>query len=299
MKAINPVALTTAMLVAASVPENDHAEWSATTTYAQGALVMRASVHQVFESVAGGNVGHDPATDTTGAWISVGPTNRWAMFDQAVGSYTTGTGSITTTLAPGAIGALAVLDTDAETVRVQMTTGGTTLYDRTLATNRSGGVIEDWYDYFIAPIGKVMTLSFLDLPLYGAAQIVVTITGADPNGPVKVGTLLVGSAIDLGLLEAEPTVSILDFSKKNTDDFGVTTVVQRSWSKQMQVKSLIDTGAADGIQRTLAALRALPVLWLAEDGFDALAVYGFYKDFSINLSTETISYVSLTVEGLI
>ena len=299
MKAINPVTVITGMLAASSVPEADYPEWSATATYAQGQRCIRAARHRVFESVpAAGNTGHDPATDSSN-WLDVGPTGRWAMFDRVVGTYTTGTGSISVTLAPGAVGALAVLDTNAETVRVKMTSGSSSLYDRTLATNKSGGVIEDWYDYFTAPIGKVTTLTFLDLPLFGAAQIVVTLTGPDPNGPVNVGTLLVGSAIDLGLLEAEPTVSILDFSQKSTDAFGATSVVERAWSKQMQVKALVDSGAVDGIQRTVAGLRARPVLWLAEDGFDALAIYGFYKDFSINLATETISYVSLTVEGLI
>ena len=299
MKAINPVVLTTAMLAASSAPETDYPEWSATATYARGQRCIRAALHRVFESVlATGNTGHDPATDSSN-WLDVGPTSRWAMFDQVVGTYTTGTGSISVTLAPGAVGALAVLDTNAETVRVQMSVGGTMLYDRIQATNKSGGVIADWYSYFTAPIGKVSTLTFLDLPLVANGQIVVTLTGPDPQGPVTVGTLLVGSAIDLGLMEAEPTVSILDFSKKVTDDFGATSVVERAWSKQMQVKSLVDTAAVDGIQRTAASLRARPVLWIAEEGFDALAIYGFYKDFSINLATDTISYVSLTVEGLI
>lgn len=298
MIVLPPVALTTAMLVASSVPENDYAEWSSGHTYAQGERCIRAATHRIYESVAGGNLNHDPATDTTGAWINAGPTNAWAMFDQAVGTLTTANGSVTVTLAPGAVGMLAVLDTDAETVEVVVAAGGSTLYDVTQATNKSGGVIADWYDYFTAPIGKVSTLTFDGLPLYANAQITVTFTGADPNLPVNVGTLMVGTAVDLGLLEAEPTVSILDFSTKTTDTFGVTSVVPRAWSKQMQVKSRIDTGAVDGVQRALADVRAVPALWVAEEGYDALAVYGFYKDFSINLSDESSSYVSLTVEGL-
>jgi hypothetical protein len=293
-----PVALATAMLVQSSVAENDYAEWSATKTYAKGDRCIRGAVHRIFESAAAGNTGHDPATDTTGAWINIGPTNAWAMFDEAVGTATTAPGSITVTLAPGAVGMLAVLDTNAETVRVVVATGGASLYDMTQATNKSGGVIADWYDYFTAPIGKVSTLIFDSLPLYANAQITVTLTGPDPKLPVNVGTLMVGSPVDLGLLEAEPTVSILDFSTKTTDNFGVTSVVQRPFSKQMQVKSLIDTAAVDGVQRAVAGLRARPALWIAEEGFDALAIYGFFKDFSINLSTETVSYVSLTVEGL-
>ena len=102
MKVISPVALTTAMLTADSLPENDYPEWAAGTTYAAGQMVIRASTHRIYQSVKAGNVGHDPATRVDDTWwTDQGPTNRWAMFDQAVGTYTVGTGSITLTLAPG------------------------------------------------------------------------------------------------------------------------------------------------------------------------------------------------------
>ena len=63
----------------------------------------------------------------------------------------------------------------------------------------------------------------------------------------------------------------------------------------------------DGIQRSLAAVRALPCLWIGEEGYDSLAVYGFYKDFSTELTIGKdpdtgaggTSYVTLTIEGLI
>lgn len=300
MKVVSPVAIATAMLAQSSVAETDYPEWQAGTTYAAGQRCIRVATHRCYESVQAANTGHDPATRPDDTWwIDVGPTNRWAMFDQAVGSSTTGTGTVEVTLAPGSVGALAVLDTNADLVRVRVTVAGTQIYDRTLSTNVSGGVIADWYAYFFAPIGKVMTLTFLDLPSYADAQITVTATGPDPNGPVGIGTLLVGTVTELGLTEANPSVGILDFSVKSTDAYGITTVVERAWSKQMQLKALIDTAAVDGIQRTLAGLRARPALYLGEEGFDSLAVYGFFKAFSIDLALETVSYVSLTVEGLI
>jgi hypothetical protein len=274
-------------------------------TYAVGARVQDAALHRVLESVQAGNTGH--ALTDASWWLDVGPTNRWAMFDQAVGTRTTGAGTIDVTLAPGSVNALAISDTDAEQVRVRVSVGGTVIYDRFATTNVSGGVIADWYAYFTAPLGKLTTLLFLDLPLYPNAQIEVAIYGADPNGPVSAGTLMVGTLIDLGSTETAPTVGITDYSKKTTDDFGVTTIVQRSWAKKAQLKALVATDAVDGIQRSLASVRALPCLWIGEGGYDCLAIYGFFNDFSIELTvgmdSDTrsggTSYVTLTIEGLI
>src|SRR3546814_3198817 len=44
---------------------------------------------------------------------------------------------------------------------------------------------------------------------------------------------------------------------------------------------------------------ALPIssLWIADEGTDSLTLYGFFKDFSIEVG-ETVSTLSLSVEGL-
>jgi hypothetical protein len=160
-------------------------------------------------------------------------------------------------------------------------------------------VIGDWYVYFTTEPGKLNSLVIYDLPSYASASVRVIISGDNPAGPVAVGTLLVGKAVDLGLTEAGPSIGITDFSRKETDQFGVTTIVERSWAKKMTVRSMIETGAVDGIQRTVAALRAQPALWIGEEGFDSLTVYGFFKDFSVGLALEQISYCSLSIEGLI
>src|SRR3546814_4849622 len=66
------------------------------------------------------NAGNDPAGAGASSWIDIAPTNRWAMFDQALGSVTTDTSVITVTIAPAAdIDAVALLDIDALAVRVE------------------------------------------------------------------------------------------------------------------------------------------------------------------------------------
>lgn len=297
MKVISPTPVTTALLGNSTVPENDYAEWDATKTYGVGDRCIKAATHRIYQSAAANNKGNDPAVSTS--WTDQGPTNRWAMFDQVVGTSTTATGSFTVTLAPGLVGALAVLDTNADSIEVQVSIGGVTIYDEKQYTSKSGGIIADWYAYFFARIGRLRTIVFGDLPLSPSAQITVTITGPDPQGAVRVGTLLVGNAIDLGSTEAGGTLSMTDYSTKTKDTFGNITVVPRAFAKKNQLRTLINNDAVDGIFDSLTDLRATPALWLGEDGYDALAVYGFFNDWQIELALANISYVSITVESLI
>ena len=276
-----------------------YAAWASGTTYAQNAIVISPTTHRRYQSVIASNVGHDPtAAGSSAYWTDIGPTNRWAMFDQGVGSKSQETGTIVVTLAPGQVDSLVVLDTDAELVNVTMTVSSSTVYNVTQSTNVGGNAITDWFLYFFEPIGKRNTVTFLDLPPYPSGVITVTFTGADPAGAVSVGTLIVGNALNIGSTEVGASVGIRDYSKKETDDFGVTTVVERAWSKRMELRCMLDTANVDTIQRELAKVRAIPCIWIGEDGFDSLTIYGFFADFSLDLAFPNISYCSLTIEGL-
>ena len=268
LRLLRPIDVTSANLTTSSVAETDHAEWSVGTSYALGARVIRAASHRIYESLVAGNIGNNPIT-AADKWLDTGPTNRWAMFDQAVGTVTSAAGSIAVTIAIGSVDAVALLDVVAATVRVRA--GG---YDRTLAV--SGG-----------------TVSFLDLD--GASgPVIVTISGP---GTVSAGTLLVGDLIDLGVTEASPTAGITDFSRKTIDDFGAVTIVQRAWVKRMTAAALIRTDAIDAVASAVAAARARPCLWIGQAAMDTLTIYGFFKDFSIEAG-ETLSKLSLSIEGL-
>ena len=267
LQLVQPITITTANLIASSVPDADAAEWSAQATYARGARVMKAATHRIYEAAIGANAGNDPA-GTSGKWIDVGPTNQWAMFDQALGSLTSAANSIAVTLDAPGIQAVALLDVTAATVRLQAVG-----YDRTVS----------------ATAGSV---TFLDLPA-GTTRVTVTIAGS----AVSVGTLLIGKLVGLGVTEASPTSGITDYSRKDVDQFGAVTIVERAWSKRMAAKSLIDTAAIDVVDNRIAAVRATPALWIGLDGIDSLTVYGFFKEFSIEVG-ETTSKLSLSIEGL-
>lgn len=268
LQLIQPITVTDAVLASSTVPENDAVEWSSMATYALGARVMRATTHRLYENLKAGNVGNDPA-GVSGQWLDVGPTNRWAMFDEALGTSTASVNSIQVVLNADAANAVALLDVVATSVRVRATG-----YDRT--TDAGAGAI-----------------TFLDLPA-NAGTVTVTIAG---TGPVSVGTLLIGRVTTLGLTEASPTAGITDFSRKDVDQFGEVTIVERAWAKRMTARALIRTDAVDMVANRITAVRAQPSLWIGQTGLDSLTVYGFFKDFSIELG-DTVSKLSLSIEGL-
>ncbi|WP_313534403.1 hypothetical protein [Sphingomonas sp.] len=274
MKLVRPLSIS---LAASSVPEADYPAWDAGTTYALGARVIVAALHRVFESVAGGNVGHAPALGGNSFWLDAGPTNRWAMFDRAAGPATRSAAPIAVTLAlPDAVDAIGLVDLQAASVRVQVTAGGEILLDTTRAAPAACEV-------------------FLALPASTARSAIITI--APTGGAAVIGKLITGAALELGTLADAPTVGLTDFSRRETDQFGITTIAERDWTKRIEAKCRIDDAAVDGIQRQLAAVRATAALWIGEGDFPSLIAYGIFRDFSQVISLQGISTCSLTIEG--
>lgn len=293
MKIITPVVITDAKLVSSSIPETDHPAWNAATAYAEGDRVILTSTHSIYQRLVAGTTAGSPDVDPAN-WQRVGPTNRWAMFDRAVGSLSTATGSMTVTLAPGMVRGFALVDVNASTAVITMTAGVETVYSRTVDL-RDGTNIIDWESYFFGDFLRRKTLILTDLPPYGEAQVTVTISG---GGTVSVGTVVVGSLFDLGISTHGMSLGIVDYSVKSTDAFGVTSVVERAWAKRMTVPVVLDTFKVDEVHRRLASIRAVPVIWIGGDQLDQSVIYGFFKDWSIDVAYAAISYCSLTVEGL-
>ena len=69
-----------------------------------------------------------------------------------------------------------------------------------------------------------------------------------------------GDEIELGTAEATPTVGLIDYSRRETDQFGVTTVVKRDFARRLSVRMALpfeDAAAhARAVARETAANRS-------------------------------------------
>lgn len=226
MKLIRPTSLTDGMLTSSTALENDHPVWASGTAYAVGARVILTATHRRYEALVA-STGVNPTSDPT-KWLDLGPTNRWAMFDDRVGTATTRSGSLQVVLSPGATDGVALIDTDAESATVSLTVSGTQLYSKTQSFNVGGTAIDNWFSWFFEPVGRKSSLLFLDVPVYEAGIITVTITRDNPADLVSCGALLFGRQFTIGETEHGADIGIIDYSRKETDQFGVTSVVERA-----------------------------------------------------------------------
>lgn len=293
MKVITPITITDAMLVSSSIAETDYPAWVAVTAYTAGDRVIRVATHCIYERLVSGTTATAPESDSVN-WVKVSPTNRWRMFDRATGTVSSGTSSVSVVIAPGMVRGLALLDITGTSVTVTMTNGPDTVYSRTVSLNTGYGVTS-WDTYFFSDIVFKRTVVLTDIPPYAGGQITITVNG---TGTVSVGTVAVGSLLDIGGTKYGVSLGIIDYSVKSTDAFGTTTITERAYAKRTTVPVVVRASDVDEMARRLALLRATPAVWIGAANYDQSVIYGFAKDWSINIQYAAFSDCSVTIEGL-
>jgi len=297
MKVIRPTEIVEAMLESSTVAEPDAGEvaWSSVTAYTVGQQVVRTTTHRKYERLVAGTTATAPESDTTN-WLDVGPTNRWAMFDDQTSTVTSDTGPLEVTLAPGTINSVAALDVVGADITVTVTDGasGPTVYEQTITLDDA--VITDWYQYVWEPFAQRTEAIFSGIPNYADCRVIVSITGSTAS----CGTLIVGVPFDLGNVEGEPKIGIIDYSRKETDDFGVTTFVQRAYKKTLECRMVMPRAQLAAAYKVISGLRATPCVWVTSEdpALSPLIVYGFFTDFSITVAYVSHVLCSLEIEGL-
>ncbi len=306
MKIIRPTTITTAMLTASNVSEDDYQVWLVGTSFTEGdKCIVIGTTHKIYEALVNVTGGDSPEVDVTNdvpKWLEISATNRWKAFDEKVGSQTSQATTITFEITPGEIiDSLAFLNMDCVTIQVVSTDpvegevyNETIDMLSTIVTGSSG--IYDWYTYFFSSSYKVTDAVILDLPPYMDTVLSITITYT--GGTVKCGGIVMGIHTDLGSTQYSPSIGIHDYSIKEVDAFGVWSVTERAFSKKLECEILVESVSISDVQNILASYRSTLIVWIAVDDSPALIVYGFYKDFSILISYPTFAICSLDIEGL-
>jgi len=306
---VRPLTITDSILdvsgspPATNVPENDHPVWSAGTTYAAGDRVILTSTHRIYESLLSGNTGNDPTLLSSPIyWIEVGPTNRWAVFDASVSTQTRQANNITYRLIPGqAVNSVAVLNiTEASQLTIRMISPATgspgIVYERVVdltALPLAPGWWEWFYGQKIIPTQSIL----LDLPSYTDAELEIELIG---TSNLAVGVILTGQQQAFGLgIKYGARVGIQDYSRKETNAFGETILVQRAFAKRANFELFLNKEEVDSMQSALSTIRATPVLWVGSNEYESTTLFGFYKNFDILISYPNHSDCELEIEGLV
>ena len=304
---IIPKKIDDSNFVSSSLSEVDYPNWDQSPnpqlSYNVGdRCIVTTGYHKIYEAIqpvtSTPNTTTPPHTLTT-HWVEVGPTNRWAAFDTSGGTYSYSSGAnIVFSFTMDRATSIALVELTARSVRIQATAPGyPNYYDQTYNLG-DRAVINNWYDYFTADSFLATELIITDIPAIPATTFTITI---ENNGnPLQVGNLIVGTNIELGNTKYGAKIGIIDYSKKEVNEFGKATIVKRTFSKKMDVTLDVDNGIVDSVAARLNYLRSTPCLWVGANGaFESLTVYGFYRDYSVEIAYPTHSICSLQIEGLV
>jgi len=300
----NAEAVLTSSNVPATAAGED--EWDSAVEYSTGDIVsVLGDVQRRYESLVDQNIDNFPP-DSPDEWLDLGATNRWKMFDGGTGTLTTNSETIEVVLEPdNFVNAVSFFTLDASEVRIQVSDGESVVYDET-ATLPLETSSSNWYSYFFESFG-VQFRDTVSLSIPPVPSPIITVTMSRPNADVSCGLLLIGKQQTLGVSTYGSSVSIRDFSIKETDSFGNPSVVERSFVKRAELDVYLNTSDAARIQRTLGDRRAKATVYVGSPESELFSdqqihgetlVYGYYVDFDILLQDKVNSQATIEVEGL-
>ena len=306
-KVIEPSTLT---LTACSIAESnavDGATWSSTTTYAKDAVVRYNHVR--YQSLAANNVGKDPSVETNNSgtdakWRKLGATGPYKMLDDFVETQTVGTEGtpLTFTVPFDHANSFALLNLSADTVTVKITDGvggDGVLFEETIEMVADIGSYS-LYDYCFSRIKNTTDIIRSGI-VYGVGGTLEVTVVAGTQTPA-VGHVVVGVAHTIGLTKFDAESRLTDYSKKTVDDFGVATLVRRSFAKRISLPIYLHPDQSDYVAGILTSLRARPCVWIGDyrdAGFNALTVYGWIEDWRSVYSGPNEQQLSVDIQGLI
>lgn len=302
MRVIRPVDITDAILTSSTIPEPDTGEivWTPGTRLL-GERFISTVTHRIYEVVADPSTTDDPVDGVNAnppTWVNAAPTNRFAMFDNVNSTQSNETTSLVVEIDTGIVtNSVAGFAIDgASTINVTMTDpvdGIVFTRDISMVDNSEVG---GWYDYFFAPIINITKFVILDMPPFPNATIKVTVTGAT----IDFGSLIVGSQITLGISNFGTSIGLVDFSRTETDSFGNRIVDPGRTSDLVDFDVTVPKNRVGYVRDQIKKLTGIPSVWVGTDEFDdATLVFGYYRDLQINISTPSITDMTVVIEGLV
>lgn len=293
MLLIRPLKITPAMVTASNAGAADPT-YNAATSYALGARVYLPENGKTYECVQAPAQGQDPATQPL-YWMQAAPSNRWSMFDSEISTATVTPGNLTTTITvPQRFNSMAFFGlVGASIVVTQRSPSGELLkqFSKSLRAPPT-----NWYEYFYDDFWQLPEAVFIGFQPVLGSRIEVTITG-----PAACAAAVIGNMVDIGEAQWGATTSIIDYSRKDVTAAGVQTFLPGRFSRRLSIVLELPRERYPVVQRVLESVRATPCVWVGAPGVSAyspMTIFGFFRDFSIEVAHVASNICSLEIESI-
>lgn len=262
------------------------------TGYVTNAIVTDTTNHLLYQSINAGTNTNHPLSDPAW-WLELGPSNKWAMFDERTSTQTTRPSPIQVSIsAIGIIDTIGMLNVSGASANVTVNTGAGEVFNEDFSLVSYEG-INDYYEYFFEPIERVDYLIVTNLPDVLNPTITVTLTD---TGSVSIGHFEIGHSFYVGPVLYGAEFGITDYSKFETDEFGDTYIVPRGYRDWGRFNVSVQKENVGAVKQVLSRYHATPALVVAVDEYPT-AYYGLIKDWRVEIAYPTISLLSVEVQG--
>lgn len=219
-------------------------------------------------------------------WGTVGSTNRWAMFDDAGGSFSRADDEIEVEITPGeTFDALWIRGLDADTVEITLkhtiTTYWTYSYDLT-----DDSMVGPWLMYrYEGPNGQVLVdLAILGLATHSNGVLTVTLTKT--GSTVYCGKLRIGTSQTLGRTISQSSRDTRDFSTVSEDMRGNVRLKKGKSRRRFTVKVLIGEGMEPAevasVTRAMEAAQGIRSVWVGSTMYQHLMCEGYPVSWNVD-----------------
>lgn len=289
-------------LVVSGLVYRENPIWNPTTNYVVG---NRVSVgNESYEALVN-NVNINPlVVSEIPTWVRLGFINGLKAFDETIYDQSVGNGSDTAITyrikAPTSMTSVAFFNVEAQSIEVVVRDEDDTVDVFTETIDMVDGEgIENWSDYFFEPASSKSDALVDGFLAYPGMILIIRIINTLPSVP-KIGQIVVGKSNHIGVLCEGTQIGIVDYSRKERDEWGNPTIVERPFSHRSDYDIVVPTSSAKSLRDIFSSIRAKPAVFYDEDDvYNATTVYGYYQDFSVTLQVGETSHMNLEVEGLV
>lgn len=261
--------------------------------------VIKSSTHKLYECTIATDddpeVGVDKKPQT---WVEVGPTNKWAAFDDKKSTKSKSNSPYTTQLVPGvtidSLAGFAISGATDVTIVATSASAGEVFNETINLLNID--LAYDFYTWYTYELDYIDEFVVTNIPPYPDLTIDISFTGT----AIEVGNVVTGRGRNLGVLQTGVISDRVDYSRTTIDDFGEETTVIRPITKYSTYPIVIEKVQAPGVLRFLDGLRGLKCVWIGDIGNGQnLTTFGSIERSPLTYDTLSISEYQIKVRGSI
>lgn len=269
--------------------------WSATpTVYDNGDTARFGHIIYKYAGISGTNSESDPSIDTND-WLEFKTSNYYAMLGERTKDQTINPNSIIIEIAINRFDVIALLNIEATSVQVEVLGES---FNTTIDTQFRE--VFNYTAFFFEPFIFEKNV-FVPIPFYGNATARITVNNI--GGDAKVGRLVAGRSLDLGLSLFGASFDLESYSRIDTDEFGTTTLIHRDAVYNGSYDIQIPSQNIERLKIERKRLDAIPILFIGDDSensvFQNLLSYGTWQGANMTLQNPTFSNMNLTIKELL